>query len=180
MTLTSSTRCHSSSSFVADVADGTDARVVDDDVDAAEASRPRSRSRHATDAGSATSHGTSSRCPGRPPCTSGRAPPLARRGRRSNAAVAAPMPLAPPVTTATSPSKSFMSWLPSRVGYRRGSMWIFGPSPAPGGRQPASTSPTSIEPDGRGDQRTGVDRAGGVGLDGAGQARPTPPGCRRR
>ena len=54
-------------------------------------------------------------------------------------AVPAPIPLAPPVTTATSPWKSVM---PESSQLSSGSTWIFGPGPAASGRSPASTALT--------------------------------------
>ena len=52
---------------------------------------------------------------------------------------------------------------------RRGSMWILGPGPAPGGRWPWSTAAASAQADGGGDQRAGIDHTVGQRLHRVGQ-----------
>ena len=94
---------------------------------------------------------------------------LGRRWSRAAVRSPAPMPLAPPVTRATSPSKSLMCVPPSgQVVGRRGSWARARRRPA---ASRASTSADLVEADGRGDQRPRVDGAGRVGLDGGVEAR---------
>ncbi len=147
-----------------DVADRADPGVVDQDVDPAELGddrarsppgRSRRRSRRRQDRSDSA---RPSRQPA--PSGSGRGRRPGRPGASSSSTVAAPIPLAPPGHHGHQPVEVIHRHVPPLlrpVVQGRGSTWIFGPGPAPSGRQPASTSPTWSEPN-RGRHQRARDR----------------------
>ena len=171
-TLMSSTRCHSSSSLAVTSPAAPIPGVVDDDVEAAELARPPRSTAASTDAASATSHATPrAAAPGSPGCRSstatraparrqqrdgGRADPAGAPGDQGDEALVVAHALLLTVGRLRS----------------RGSMWILGPDPAPARSPPAEDARRpAARPDGGGHQRTRVDPAVGVALDGAVEAR---------
>src|SRR5579863_5046925 len=123
------------------------------------------------DPGSATSQGTSSNDPWLTAVYARSSTATVAPRSRSCAAVAAPMPLAPPVTTATSPSKSFMSLHPfgkssdlqTRIDVDLGSPGCVLRSPS------VEDVAGPIQADCGGHQRAGVDIPGRVSIDGSRQ-----------